>query len=138
MFGNLGNDEVFSSSLGLPGMRGPAHGARMSTLEEDIHAVQRLATAAGLTVADAAAVERVLASARTNVAAPGCARLSVNVNQETAAALKRASALRSTTITETVRQAISVFAFLADEVAAGRQWETINVDGRRRRKIVLD
>lgn len=46
-------------------------------------------------------------------------RLSVNINDETAAALKQMADRRQTTVTEVVRRAVSVYKFIEDEVVDG-------------------
>lgn len=46
-------------------------------------------------------------------------RLSVNINDETAAALRDLAERRGTTVTEIVRRSVSVYKFVEDEVAAG-------------------
>jgi predicted transcriptional regulator len=46
-------------------------------------------------------------------------RLSVNINDETAEALKSLAARRQTTVTEIVRRAVSVYKFVEDEVVDG-------------------
>lgn len=46
-------------------------------------------------------------------------RLSVNINDETAAALQDLAQRRNTTVTETVRRAVSVLKFVEDETARG-------------------
>lgn len=46
-------------------------------------------------------------------------RLSVNINDETAAALKELAARRDTSVTEIVRRAVAVYKFVEDEVGQG-------------------
>lgn len=46
-------------------------------------------------------------------------RLNVNVNDETAAALRVLAEGRATTITEVIRRAISLYKFVDDEVLRG-------------------
>ena len=46
-------------------------------------------------------------------------RLSVNINDETAAALRDLAKRRQTTVTEVVRRAVSVYKFVEDEVVDG-------------------
>lgn len=48
-------------------------------------------------------------------------RLSVNINDETAAALKAMAANRQTTVTEIIRRAVSVYKFIEDEVVDGNK-----------------
>lgn len=59
-------------------------------------------------------------------------RLSVNMNQETADALRDVARSRGISYTEAVRRAISVYAFVEAEVAAGN---TIQVRDPYRREI---
>lgn len=47
--------------------------------------------------------------------------LRVNINSETAAALKDLANHRSTNITETVRRAVAVLKFLEDEQRSGKE-----------------
>lgn len=46
-------------------------------------------------------------------------RLNVNINDETAVALKQLAERRQTTVTEIVRRAVSVYKFIEDEVVDG-------------------
>lgn len=46
-------------------------------------------------------------------------RLNVNINDETAAALRALAERRSTTITEIVRRSISLYKFVEDETVDG-------------------
>lgn len=46
-------------------------------------------------------------------------KLNVNINDETAAALKDLAERRQTTVTEIVRRAVSVYKFIEDEVTDG-------------------
>jgi hypothetical protein len=63
-------------------------------------------------------------------------RLSVNLNKETAAAL-RELAEASGTATEAVRRAISIAKYLYDEQANGRVIHTMDPDGGHKRELVL-
>lgn len=56
------------------------------------------------------------------------ARLNININDETAAALKDLAERRQITATEVVRRAVSVYKFVEDEV----------VDGDKTLKLVSD
>lgn len=47
-------------------------------------------------------------------------RLSVNINDETAAALEDLAERRGTSITDIVRRAVSVYKFVEDMVASGK------------------
>ena len=55
-------------------------------------------------------------------------RLNVNINDETAAALKGLAERRQTTVTEIVRRAVSVYKFVEDEVVDGDR--TLKLVGR--------
>lgn len=46
-------------------------------------------------------------------------RLNVNINEETAAALRELAARRDTSVTEIVRRSVAVYKFVEDEVGAG-------------------
>jgi len=48
-------------------------------------------------------------------------RLNVNINDETAEALKELAERRQTTVTEIVRRAVSVYKFVEDEVVDGNK-----------------
>lgn len=64
-------------------------------------------------------------------------RLNVNLNQETAVALRELAALNGITYTEAIRRSIAVYKFLTDEVQAGRKIHTMDQDGRKTREMVL-
>ena len=68
---------------------------------------------------------------------PGLVRLSVNLNQETAAALKELSKRRGLTATEVVRRSISLQKFLQGERRRGRKVHTLNADGTNGRELVF-
>lgn len=53
------------------------------------------------------------------------ARLSVNVNDDTAAALRDLSAAKGITITEVVRQAVSVFHLIEAETRQGKSMRLV-------------
>jgi hypothetical protein len=65
------------------------------------------------------------AGSRRRVAAEGepqmTTRLNVNINDETAAALRELAERRQTTVTEIVRRAVSVYKFVEDEVVDGNK-----------------
>ncbi|WP_328329960.1 ribbon-helix-helix protein, CopG family [Kribbella sp. NBC_00382] len=48
-------------------------------------------------------------------------RLNVNINDETAEALRQLADRRQTTVTEIVRRAVSVYKFIEDEVVDGNK-----------------
>jgi predicted transcriptional regulator len=55
-------------------------------------------------------------------------RLSVNINDETAAALDELARKRQTTVTEIVRRAISVYKFIEDETESGKRLQLVDAD----------
>jgi hypothetical protein len=55
-------------------------------------------------------------------------RLNVNLNEETACALKAISRKRGVTVTETIRRAVAVLKFFEDETRAGRHVEVVRGD----------
>ena len=64
-------------------------------------------------------------------------RLSVNMNTETAAALKQLAARDDVTVTEEVRRAVGVKKFISDEQLKGRIIIVEDRDGGNRRELVL-
>lgn len=66
---------------------------------------------------------------------PQHVRLSVNINQETADALKDIAARRGESITETIRRATAILKLVEDEVAAGTK--VVLDDGHVSREVVL-
>lgn len=64
-------------------------------------------------------------------------RLSVNLNHETAAALKDLAKDQGLSMTEVMRRAISVYKFVIDERDAGRKIHTMDQDGRNVREMVM-
>lgn len=64
-------------------------------------------------------------------------RLSVNLNTETAGALKDMAGAKNLTYTETVRRAISVYKFLLDESTAGREIRVQDKDGQNPREVLF-
>jgi hypothetical protein len=62
-------------------------------------------------------------------------RLSVNINDETADALRTLAERRGVTVTETIRRAVSVYKYLADEMAEGRVLQV--TDGREVTQVRL-
>jgi hypothetical protein len=67
----------------------------------------------------------------------GLVRLNVNLNQETADALKALAAKENISYTEAVRRAIAVFKFIEDEQAEGRKIQTMDANDRNKRELVL-
>ncbi|MDI3330687.1 MAG: CopG family transcriptional regulator [Micrococcus sp.] len=64
-------------------------------------------------------------------------RLSININDQTADALREISHTKGLTITETVRRAVSVYKFFEDELAAGRKIQTMRTGGGDKRDVEL-
>lgn len=64
-------------------------------------------------------------------------RLNVNLNAETAEALKEIADQRGISFTEAVRRAISVYKFIDDETHEGNRIQTVNPSRNEIREIVL-
>jgi len=64
-------------------------------------------------------------------------RLNVNLNKETAAALKEIADERGISLTEAIRRAVSVLKFVSDEQAAGRKIQAMEQDGSDKRELVM-
>lgn len=64
-------------------------------------------------------------------------RLNVNMNRETAKALKELAKKDKVSLTEAIRRAIAVYKYVSDEVKKGRVVQTMDADGKNRREIVL-
>ena len=67
----------------------------------------------------------------------GMVKLSVNLNPETAKALKDLSYLQDKSITETMRQAIAVLQYLDNERAQGRVIRTMDKNGKKVKEITV-
>lgn len=67
----------------------------------------------------------------------GLVKLSVNLNPETAKALKDLSYLQNKSITDTMRQAIAVLQYLDNERAQGRVIRTMDKNGKKVREITV-
>jgi hypothetical protein len=65
-------------------------------------------------------------------------RLSVNLNQETALAIKRIACRSGTSVTEGIRRAISIYKFLQDENLKGRKIHVMDYDGSNVRELVFE
>ena len=76
-------------------------------------------------------------SQKLNAADTALTRLNVNLNQETAAALKAIAARENISLTEAVRRAIAIFKFVEDEQAEGRKIQTMEADESNKRELVL-
>lgn len=57
-------------------------------------------------------------------------RLSVNINDETAQALKELATRRGTSVTEIVRRAVAVYKFVEDEVGQGKTLQLVDKNDR--------
>lgn len=64
-------------------------------------------------------------------------RLSVNINQDAAAALKRHSEKRHVSVTETVRRAIAVYDFVEEELAKGNRIQVVEKSGNVRELLFM-
>lgn len=64
-------------------------------------------------------------------------RLNINMNEQTAAALRELAQREQISITEAVRRAISIYKFFSDELADGRKIQTMREDGGAKRDVVL-
>lgn len=68
---------------------------------------------------------------------PDLTRLTVNLNHETADALKGFAERQDISLTEAVRRAIALLKFIDDERNAGRKIQTMDSDGKNKRELVL-
>ncbi|MEW6747905.1 MAG: ribbon-helix-helix protein, CopG family [Planctomycetota bacterium] len=64
-------------------------------------------------------------------------RLSVNMNQETAAALKEIADHHGVSVTEAVRRAVAIASFIEDELAKGKSVQVLDEQTGRVREVVL-
>lgn len=64
-------------------------------------------------------------------------RLNVNLNKETAAALKELAERQDVSLTETIRRAIAVLKFVSDQQISGRKIQAMNQDGSDKQELVL-
>lgn len=64
-------------------------------------------------------------------------RLSVNINDSTALDLRTLAEAHGTTVTEEVRRAVSVYAFVCAETAAGKSLRVVEPDGSTTEVILL-
>lgn len=63
-------------------------------------------------------------------------RLSINVNNETAAALRELAERHETSVTEIIRREVGLYKFVTDETADGtKHLETCRPNGTRRTRI---
>jgi len=68
---------------------------------------------------------------------PPLVRLSVNMNQETAALLKSYAETRGLSYTQCVRRMVAITSFVQDEVDAGRTVLSVDEDRKDGRELVL-
>lgn len=73
----------------------------------------------------------------TKAPAQKLVRLSVNMNAETAEALKQIADERGLSYTEAVRRAISITKFIEDELEEGRRIQTVDADRKDVRELIL-
>lgn len=64
-------------------------------------------------------------------------RLNVNLNKETAAALKEIAERENISLTEAVRRAIAILKFVEEERDHGRKIQTMDRDGKDKRELIL-
>lgn len=64
-------------------------------------------------------------------------RLNVNLNAETAEALKEIADQRGISFTEAVRRAISIYKFIDDETQEGHRIQTVDPERNQVRELVL-
>jgi uncharacterized protein (DUF2267 family) len=64
-------------------------------------------------------------------------RLNVNLNSETADALRQIAEERGISATEAVRRAIAVYKYIEDEVDAGHTVQTVDKTSQKVRELVL-
>jgi predicted DNA binding CopG/RHH family protein len=74
---------------------------------------------------------------RTKNTAEPITRLNVNLNAETAEALKEIAEHRGISFTEAVRRAISVYKFIDDETQEGHRIQTVDPERNQVRELVL-
>lgn len=68
---------------------------------------------------------------------PDLIRLSVNLNHETAAALRVFADRRGLSFTESIRRCISITKWIQDETDAGRTVLSMDADRRDARELVM-
>lgn len=70
-------------------------------------------------------------------ATTGIVRLNVNLNAETADALKQLADEKGSSLTEVIRRAIAVYKFIADEARKGNRIQTVDPKTNEVRELVL-
>ncbi|WP_139007402.1 ribbon-helix-helix protein, CopG family [Arthrobacter crystallopoietes] len=71
------------------------------------------------------------------VSSDALVRLNVNLNKETAAALKELAESQGISLTEAVRRSIALLKFVDEERAKGRKIQTMDPEGKNKRELVL-
>lgn len=65
-------------------------------------------------------------------------RLNVNINDETAVALRELAQRRNTSVTEVVRRAVSVYKFIEDEVGQnGKQLQLVDNENNQITSVAM-
>jgi len=64
-------------------------------------------------------------------------RLNVNLNQQTAEALKEIAVENGISLTEAIRRAIALLKFIGDEIRDDRKVQIMDRDGRNKRELVM-
>lgn len=64
-------------------------------------------------------------------------RLNVNLNKESAAALRELADTQGISFTEAVRRAIAVYKYVSDEQEQGRKIQTMDSKEKNKRELVL-
>lgn len=64
-------------------------------------------------------------------------RLSINITPETAKILQDLKADKNMTVTEIVRNAVSVYDFFLSELSEGRSIQTMDKDGSSKRDVIM-
>ena len=64
-------------------------------------------------------------------------RLSVNISDKTAEELRALAEGRDTTVTEAIRRAVAVYAFVEQEVRSGKTLRVVEADGRTATEVVI-
>lgn len=77
------------------------------------------------------------ASRETHTQEQQLVRLSVNMNPETAAALKEFAQSKHLTYTEAIRRAIAIAKYIEDEVQEGRKVQTVDAARNEVRELIL-
>lgn len=73
----------------------------------------------------------------TDPSAPSVKRLNVNINDETAAALKDLAQRQGMSVTEVVRRAAGVYKFLNDELRDGHTLQLVDNETKERTTIAM-